>query len=486
MPRAQTAADVARLRGFPRMTLYEQLAGQVRARILSGGLAPGARLPSVRELRRAQALSQATVLQAYALLEQHGWVESRPRSGYFVAQRPPIPPPPAAPVPSVPAAVEVSELVFHILEATRARRVLPFGSAFPSPLLFPLDALGRELARVARTLDPWATVADLPPGSLALREEISRRYLRLGVDVPAEGILITNGALEALNLSLQALTQPGDVLAVESPSFYAALQAAERLGLRVVEVPTDAQCGVDPDALRDVLDRHPVRACWFMSRFQNPLGASVPDDARQAIVALLAERGVPLIEDDVYAELQHGARGPRPYKSADRGGGVLHCSSFSKCLAPGWRVGWVAAGRHAPQLERLKAMTSLATNIPAQEALAAYLRRGGFELHLRGLRRRLAAQQAQMLDGIAAHFPPGTRATRAQGGYFTWVELPAHVDALALHRRASAEGIGLSPGPMFSPHRGYRNCVRLNYGHPFDDALLRGLARLGALAHEAA
>lgn len=463
------------------MSLYEQLAEDVEQMIAAGSLRPGDRLPSVRVLRSRRGLSQATVLRAYAVLESRGIIESRPRSGYFVARQPlTIDAPSSRETAAV--QVDVSELVFHILGATRERRLLPFGSAFPSPLLFPLAALASTLARSSRGLDPWTTVTDLPPGSLALRGEIARRYLALGAEVSADGILITNGAMEALNLCLQAVTTPGSVVAIESPTFYGALQAIERLGLRAVEVPTDPAHGISTDALRAVLDAHPVTACWFMSSFQNPLGATVRDAQRPQIVAMLAERGIPLIEDDVYAELYFGMRAPRPYKCFDQAGLVLHCGGFAKCLAPGWRVGWVSAGRYAQTLERLKTMSSLATNIPAQEALAAYLRSGRYDTHLRRLRRKLASQQEEMHTAIARHFPAGTRATRAEGGYFTWVELPPQVDALELHRLAAAEGIGLSPGPMFSAQRGYRNCVRLNHGHPWDSALRKGIARLGALA----
>lgn len=455
--------------------------------IAAGSLQPGDRLPSVRALRERRALSQATVLQAYSLLEARGLIRSRPRSGYYVSRRlPPPAEPPARDRTADAVDVDVSDLVFHILGATRERRLLPFGSAFPSPLLFPLHTLAASLARSTRRLDPWASVTDLPPGSPALRAEIARRYLLLGAEVAADGILVTNGAMEALNLCLQAVTRPGALVAIESPAFYGALQAIERLGLRAVEVRTDPVEGIDPEALREVLDAHPVSACWFMSSFQNPLGATVPDARRPQIVRLLAQRGIPLIEDDVYAELYFGARAPRPYKCFDEEGLVLHCGGFAKCLAPGWRIGWVAAGRYADRLLKLKTMCSLATNIPAQEGLADYLRRGGYDAHLRRLRRVLCAQQEEMLGAIVQHFPAQTRATRARGGYFTWVELPTHVDALCLHRMAAAEGIGLSPGPMFSPRRAYGHCIRLNHGHPWDDDLRAGIARLGALADQLA
>lgn len=467
------------------MSLYRQLADEIQRGIREGVFVRGRRLPSVRDLQQRRGLSASTILHAYAELERRGWVEAHPRSGYFVAHRP-LSAAASAPAASSPTGtstpVEVSDLVFDILGATRERRLLPFGSAFPSPVLFPLDRLAVSLARSARRMEPWDTVADLPPGSTALRQQILRRYLLTGVDVALDEVLITNGAMEALNLCLQAVAAPGEVIAIESPAFYGPLQAIERLGLRAVEVRTDPQLGVDPQALREVLDTHAVRACWFMSSFQNPLGASVPEAQRSEIVALLAERQIPLIEDDVYAELYFGKAAQKPFKHFDREGLVLHCGGFAKCLAPGFRVGWVSAGRYSERVRRLKMTTTLATSMPSQEALADFLQRSGFEAHLRRLRRVLQQQQTQMLDLITRHFPPGTQATQAQGGYFTWVTLPQGIDALRLHGLAAAEGIGLSPGPMFSPQRGYTHCLRLNYGHPWDDALRAGIARMGALA----
>lgn len=467
------------------MTLHRELMQQLAESIERGLLRVGEKLPSVRELQRQRGVSQATVLHAYYQLEHRGYIDSRPRSGYFVGTRwkqlpraPQVSRPPARSVP-----VKVSDLVFDILDGTRRRDLLPLGSAFPSPLLFPLDKLGAALARSARRLDPWATVADLPPGSWELRRQIARRYLAAGVKVDVDDILVTNGAMEALNLGLQAVTKPGDVVAVESPAFYAALQAIERLGLRALEVPTDPREGIDLDALRKALQTRRVRACWLMTTFQNPLGALMPEARKRELVELLARHGVPLIEDDVYAELHHGEQSPRPAKAWDRDGLVLHCGSFSKSLAPGYRIGWVAAGRHAREVARLKLTTSLATSMPAQEALAEYLRGATYETHLRRLRRALKGQKDAMRAAIAEHFPRGTRIGDPAGGYFLWVELPRGFETLPLQQRAMQAGIGVSPGPMFSADgTRFRNALRLNCGHPWTAELEAGIATLGRIA----
>jgi DNA-binding transcriptional MocR family regulator len=369
-----------------------------------------------------------------------------------------------------------------MLDASRVPDIVPFGSAFPSPLLFPLEKLARAAAASLRHLDPWSTVADLPPGNAELRRQIALRYQLDGVQVPADDIVITNGALEALNLCLQAVARPGDTVLIESPSFYAALQALERLDLKAVEVATHPRDGIDLDALAAALVQHQPKACWLMTSFSNPLGSLMPPAKKQALVELLGAHGVPLIEDDVYGELYFGAQRPALSKRFDTQGLVMHCSSFSKCLAPGFRVGWAAPGRFAREVERLKLTTSLAAAMPSQLALAEYLGQGGYERHLRQLRSALSGQQRRMLEAIARHFPAGSRVTQPDGGYFLWVDMPAKVDALELHRQALAAGISIAPGPMFSAKRGFRNCIRLNCGHVWDERHAAAVATLGRLA----
>ena len=311
------------------MKRYEALAQEIAESIAHGQLRPGERVPSVREASRSRGVSPSTVFEAYYLLEARGLIEARPRSGYFVSHTVNWQQEPESSRPvTKERAVEVSELVFQVLGHARNRALVPMGSAFPSPLLFPLAKLALATGKALRRLDPWRTVEDLSPGSAALRRQIGLRYLGMGCGVDTEELVITNGAMEALNLCLESVTQPGDLVAVESPTFYAALQALERHSLRAVEIATHPRTGIDVAALAAVMERHPVKACWLMPNFQNPLGSLMPDDAKQALVELLARREVPLIEDDVYGELYFGARKPRPAKAWDRAGWVMHCSSF--------------------------------------------------------------------------------------------------------------------------------------------------------------
>jgi DNA-binding transcriptional MocR family regulator len=466
------------------MKRYQQLANQITELIHNGALAPGARVPSVRIASAQYGVSPATVFQAYYLLEDRGLIQARARSGYYVraaavAQL-------AEPAESQPSPrsteVGVSELVFSVVQAMKNPDLVPLGSAFPSPLLFPWQRLTRSLASANRQQSPWNSVLDLPPGNEILRRQIALRHLTTGVAAAADDVIITNGALEGLNLCLQAVTRPGDVVAVESPGFYAALQALERLSLRAVEIPVHPRDGLDLSALATALKQHQVRACWFMSNFQNPVGALMPDAKKRELVQLLSRHEVPLIEDDVYSELYFGGAYQRPVKAHDEAGWVMYCSSFSKTLAPGYRIGWVLPGRFREKIIRMKWMTTLTTSVPAQAAIADFLTHGHFDRHLRKLRHTLEAQQTQMLQAIGNYFPRGTKVTRPSGGYFLWVELPAAIDALKLHQLALEQGISIAPGQLFSAQPAYKNFIRLNYGHIWSSKIELALQTIGRLA----
>jgi DNA-binding transcriptional MocR family regulator len=468
------------------MAIYTDLADDIERQIRRGVLRAGERLPSVRALCTARGISQGTVMQAYYLLEDRGLVSTRPRSGYFVnaTARAPLPRPTMPTLePEPPVHVVPANLLYSVLNGMKQRENVPLGSAFASPLLFPLPKLAQLLGTAARRLDPWRIVDDLPPGNADLRRHIARRYLEMGADVDVADIVITSGASEALMLSLMSATRPGDVVAIESPAHYNVLHMIEASGRRAVCIPTCAQDGINLPALENALAAQKIGALWAMPTFQNPTGATMSAHNKAALVALLARHGVPLIENDVYGELHFDAERPAPAKTWDRQGGVLHCGSFSKSLAPGYRLGWVAGGRFHETVRQNKFLLSINANVPAQAAIADYLEHGGYELHLRRLRATLRGQRDVLLRAVARHFPAGTAVSRPHGGYVLWVQLPpGSVDTLELMRHALDEGVSLAPGALFSPNGRHANDLRLNFGHPWSAAMERGVATIGRLA----
>ncbi|TYP65193.1 GntR family transcriptional regulator MpaR [Stutzerimonas stutzeri] len=465
------------------MKRYEKFADEIAELIRSGVLAPGEKVPSVRHASRTYGVSPSTVFQAYYLLEDRGLIQARARSGYFVREhaRRLLPEPEISPRLSETTDVDVSELVFSVLASLRDPDTVPFGSAFPSPDLFPLQRLARSMAHTVREMPGREVIAEMTTGHPDLRRQIALRYMVSGVMLPLDELVITTGAMEALNLCLQVVTQPGDLVAIEAPAFYATLQVLERLKLKAVEIPVHPRDGIDLSTLESRLSSLPIKACWFMSSLQNPLGASMSEANKENLYALLQRHQVPLIEDDVYAELYFNQEPPKPVKSHDREGWVMHCGSFSKSLAPGYRIGWVAGGRYAEQISRLKLMTTISPSVPAQAAIADYLQHGGYDRHLRRLRHALERQQGEMLASAARHFPASTRVTRPSGGYFLWFEFPEGVDSLQLLQLALAQGISLAPGPIFSATRRFRNCARLNYGHPWDERSEKAMELLGRI-----
>jgi DNA-binding transcriptional MocR family regulator len=463
--------------------LYEQVAERLADAIARGTLRPGDRLPSVRQLSLRERVSISTILQAYLHLESLGLVETRPQSGHYVRRR--ERPRPAEPQVSRPAATatppSVSALVARVYQAARDERIVQLGAAVPAPELLPGARLQRELVTLARQR-PDAVGYDMPPGCLELRRQVARRALEWGCALSPDDFITTCGATEAVYLSLAAVARPGDTIAIESPAYYGTLQAMESLGLRALEIPSHPRHGLELDALEAALDKRRVAAVLSVPSFSNPLGACMPEEHRVRLVAMLARREVPLIEDDIYGDLHHGPERPKVCKAFDRKGLVLLCGSVSKTLAPGLRVGWVAPGRFRERVELLKFAHTVATPTLPQLAVARFLQSGGYDKHLRTLRRRLAAQVERMTEALAEHFPEGTRVSRPTGGSLLWVELPPQVDALALHARALEAGISIAPGPIFSAQPRYAHCIRLNCGQAWGPRLEAALATLGSLA----
>jgi DNA-binding transcriptional MocR family regulator len=463
--------------------LYRRIADRIAALITQGTLLPGDAVPSVRRLSSQEDVSVATVLQAYSLLESRGLIRARPQSGYYVrAGIKPAPPEPANPAPSSrPALVGVSGVVDKVLRAVGNPDVVQLGAACPAPDLLPHARLDRIARALCLRKDGAAHAYDPPPGHLPLRRMIALRALDWGGEIAPDGIVTTCGCMEALNLSLRAVAGPGDTVAIESPTYFSILQLLESLGIKALEIPTHPREGMDLDALEKALSVRRVAACLVQPNFHNPLGCVMPDDGKQRLVEMLGRRDIPLIEDDLYGDLHFGPMRPRTAKSFDRRGLVLYCSSFSKTISPGSRVGWVAAGRYLGRVRSLKQMSTIATPTLPQMMIAEFLREGGHDRHLRAMRRELARQVQLMTLAIRRHFPEGTKVTRPEGGFVLWVELDSEVDAVELFDRALASGVTMAPGPMFSAKQKYRNFIRLSCGNLWSDRIDAAMARLGRL-----
>ena len=469
------------------MKLYEKLEDDIERLIRQGVYRHGDRIPSVRQASQQHRISITTVLHAYLLLESRGLLESRPQSGYFVSLRRndakrQLPELQASKPIAMSASVDVSRLVLSTLRSIGTDDAVPLGSPYPDASLFPFEKLNRYAYAAGRDRALWGVTEALPPGNPRLVRQIARRYLENGMSVDPNEIIITIGATEAINLCLQAVAKPGDVIAVESPTFYAMLHAIERMGMKAIEVSTHPEYGIDIAALAAIVKSQPVAACMVMPNFQNPLGFQMPEERKRELVDFATKADLPIIENGVYNELYFGNTHPSTLKSYDKKGLVLHCSSFSKSLTAAYRVGWALPGRYRDQVEKLKFLNTLSTPSISQLAIAEFLERDGYEHHLRRIRKAYAQQANLMRAMVSRFFPEGTRMSSPAGGYVLWIELPQKIDAMRLYQLALEQGITIGPGYMFSISDNFRNFIRLNYSSPWSSEVEQAVITVGKIA----
>ena len=472
----------------PGKALYQQLADELRGAIDDGRLAVGMRLPAVRECAASRHLSINTVLAAYRQLEAQGWIEARPQAGYFVRTR--LATPASLPCPPSPPAARhaesaVLDRIARMVAAQGNPKVIDLSLACPkSSDFYPNKALARLVSEHARRQPSLLTDYAFPPGPLRLREAICRQAVDLGMHLSPDDILLTNGCMEALQLALRAVTRPGDTIAVESPTYFNLISLAEHLGLRTIEVPTHPCRGLSLEALELLLSEGRVQAVVTMPSIHNPLGTSMPVESKRALAALAAHYRVPVIEDALYAELQYATPLPPTVKAFDTEGWVTLCTSYSKTLAPGLRIGWMHAGRFKERVAALKFSASIAQPAFFAEVIADFLDSGGYAAHLRRLRRINATYVERLRGLIESAFPAGTRATEPGGGFIVWVELPPGCSANRLCDEALALGITITPGTLFSPSGRHHHHIRLSACQHFTDRYIHALMTLGELAQQ--
>ncbi len=465
---------------------YAEVAERIEMLIDNRVMKVGDKLLSVRALSKEQGISLSTAFQAYYLLESKGLIEARPQSGYYVKYSPECTlelPNVSEPVDDA-VPVSVDEMINSVYLDLRSDKLLNFSMAAPSFSLLPIAKLNKAVMHTLRESKTSCTNYEHVQGNVSLRKQIARQAFNWGGTPSEEDVVVTAGCVEALSLCVKAVTKPGDAVAIESPTYFAIFQVMESHGLKVVEIPTDPLSGADLDYLEKAIPKFDIKACLFVNNFNNPLGSCMSDANKKRLVDMLAKKEIPLIEDDIYGELYFGKNRPKTCKSFDKKGLVLHCSSFSKSLAPGYRIGWAIPGRFKEKVIRLKRMHTVSTNTLAQSAIANFLSNGRYELHLRHLRKALHTQSLKYIQAVSEYFPEDTRITRPQGGFTLWIEMNKKVDAYKLHKRALKHHIGIAPGQIFSSQGKFENCFRISYGEPMSARIEDGIIKLGKLIED--
>ncbi len=464
--------------------LYIKIANNLAQQIASNVLKVGDKLPSIRMICRLHGVSMTTAQFAYYELEAKSLVVSRPKSGYYVSNAftKKIDIPETSKPEDKPIAKTTIDIFENIFNNASEKKYTVFSRGVPETSLLPIAKLNKATIKALRSLPGGGTMYEQLQGNENLRTQVAKWSFNWQGNLSEKDILTTSGCISAISYCLMALTKRGDTIAVESPCYYGILQLAQSLGLKVLELPSNAQTGVDMESLKKVVTKKKIAACLFVSNFNNPYGSLMPDAHKKEAVKILAHYNIPLIEDDIYGDIYFGNKRPTCCKSYDESGMVLLCSSVSKTLAPAYRVGWVAAGKFMKEVTKLKLFNSLSSTPIMHEAIGNFLETGRYEAHLRQLRKKLHHNYLQYVRIITEYFPDGTKMSRPQGGLSLWVELPKQIDTIALYNIAINNQIIFSPGSMFTFKQQFTNCMRLSYGLVWNEKTENSLKLLGTLA----
>ncbi|WP_299998705.1 PLP-dependent aminotransferase family protein [uncultured Cedecea sp.] len=462
------------------MTRYQYLATLLTERIEQGLYQSGERLPSVRTLSQEHGVSISTVQQAYHILEDQQLITPQPRSGYFVAPRKAIHPVPPLTRPAQrPIEITQWDAVLELINSRSNQNMISFGSGIPDLTQSTIKPMWREMTRLAQcqsnTLLSYDSIYGLP----ALREQIARLMLDSECLVTPDDIVVTNGCVEALSIAIRAVCKPGDIVAVESPSFHGTMQMLRGFGIKVIEIPTDSVTGISIEALELALEQWPIKAVFLVPNCNNPLGFTMPVERKKAILQLAQRFDIAIIEDDVYGELAYDYPRPVTIKSMDVDGRVLLCSSFSKTLSPGLRIGWIIPGRYWDIALHMKYIGTGSTTTVTQQLVANFIQSGHYHRHIRRMRQHYKRNLDIFTCWVRHYFPGGICVSRPQGSFLMWIELPENVDAVRLNQALCRQNIYIAVGSLFSASGKYRNCLRLNYALPFNTETEGALKILG-------
>ncbi len=465
---------------------YRQILDVVQNMIAEGVLKPGDRVPSLRSLSADLGVSVNTVREAYWELESSQIIEAIPQSGYFVRPSLPGQAEQTAEVFSPdPCEVSLCQVYANFQEQGMPAAGMNLGISHLDEDLRPRQKLSRYFQEVFREQSSESFNYSMAPGLQELREQIARYALQGGVDVSPREVVVTNGCNEAVFLAMRSICSPGDIIAIESPVYFNFLQLLQELGIKIIEIPSTPEKGMSIEALRFAFERFDIKAVFSITTFNNPLGSTLSDADKQALVELINEKESFLIEDDIYADLHSGRHRPRSCKSWDTEGRVLLCSSFSKTVEPGVRLGWVLGGRMLNRIIRLKTLLNIGTSTPTQKAFARFLKEGGYDRHLRKIRGIISDYREQMRNVVLETFPEGTSVSNPDGGLVIWVTLPSHMDSMELYYSALDKGIIIAPGSLFTCSDKYGSAFRLNAGH-WNTGVEQTIRVLGRLAREQA
>ncbi len=466
--------------------LYLQISQQLREQIRSGELAAGAQLPPERRLAAMLGVNRTTIVNAYRELAADGLVAGHVGRGTVVvgaagngADAHPV----SVEMPWEQLFTSSTEVMnTPLLRDTRivsARGdVISFATGIPSPELYPIDTI-RGLLNSALNDEGQALLQYCPiQGYQPLRETLAAWTSGAERTVDPSEILVAAGSQQGLFLLASTMIEPGDLVAIESPTYLGALQVFRAAGARLLSIPVD-QDGMRVELLEDLISRRRPKLIYTLPTFQNPTGATMSYDRRQRLLSLATRYQVPIIEDDPYGALRYEGRAIPSLYSLDKRGTVIYLSTVSKMLFPGFRIGWIAAPR--PVIERLalmKQIVDLDTNPLAQWAVWAFFARDLIGPHLERLIQTYPVRRDRMIAALQRHAADLMEWSRPAGGFYLWCRLRDGLRSRDLLAEAAREGVAIAPGESFYPDGEGETTLRLNFTLPTNDEIDEGIARL--------
>ncbi|EPS3420034.1 PLP-dependent aminotransferase family protein [Vibrio fluvialis] len=440
---------------------YSEVEAQLRQSMENGLFQAHDKLPSIRQLCESQAVGKNTVIRAYQELEAQGWIYSVPRSGYRVAERQHK----AEAQAHSPSRVDLLSMSKSILIQPAVKHHMPAGSAHPSTDSPAIRSLYAEIGRHSRMQTHIPSHYQLPPGNDQLVRQLRKISRDLGIEAKLSDIAITHGGQQAISLAFRALTQRGDIVAVESPCYFGTLLLLESLGLKVVEIPSHTATGIDIDAVKEAVERWPIKALLVTPNFNNPTGAQMPLSHRQALLDVT--RNIPIIEDDVFGSLGFNEALPN-LKALDTEERVIYINSLSKTLDSRLRIGWMVAGRYMDQIEKVLLSENMGSLNLMQSAVAEFLTSGKYRTHLARMRRVYQQHQqrfARLLNQAFSHEPQLAgryHLSRPEGSFLCWLTLPLEVDTYRVYQECLEQKISLLPGHLFATQGQFNHCIRFS------------------------
>lgn len=466
---------------------YEEISAEIATNITEGKLKSGHKLPSVRSLKQQYNAGLSTIEKAYELLVIKGFVTSIPKSGYYVTL------PEEWPGESkirLPGLNRVRDELFknNILAVTssadahRRHSLSEFNVATPDDLLIPQKMILRNMQQVIREKGTQLLRYYPSNGAEPLKEQITKHAALHNGTADISGLIITDGAIQAFYIALAAVTNPGDAVAIESPCVFSMLQVLRVLKLKAVEIPVTEPHGFDLDFLRETLKVIPIKAIVLTPNFHNPTGCLMSDADKRQLLQIAKATAIPILENDVYGDLNFSDHRPGNIGAMDDSGLVMTFSSFSKTLASGIRLGWLFAGKFFKEAEQIKFALGSTVSPIYQETMLNILSTASYDRHLRTFRAKLASQCYQTIELIATHFPEKTLISTPKGGYSIWLKMERAIDMTKFHQHCDAIGVRFTPGYTFSNSNAFEQYFRIIFAVKFTEHRKEALKQAGLMA----